>query len=101
MDFSSEQAEKVAQVMSGLSTAVRVRILAHLLDSPATVTELTQDLGLSQAAVSNHLRILRHLNLAKGTREGKNVVYSLPDNHVHTMISEIFEHIQHEDDDFQ
>ena len=63
------EAERVAEVMGGLATPARVLILARLLQSPATVGELTAELGLSQTAVSNHLRILRHLNLATGDRQ--------------------------------
>lgn len=95
MELTSTQAEEIAQVMGGLASPARVRILASLLDGPATVTELTEHLQLGQTAVSNNLRILRHLNLAVGQRNGKNVIYSLPDQHVRTMVQQILEHVEH------
>lgn len=95
MELSDKEAERVAEVMSGLATPARVKILARLLDGPATVSELTADLKIGQAAVSNHLRVLRLLDLAVGEREGRNVYYRLPDEHVHTIVERILEHTQH------
>ncbi|CAL8972546.1 MAG: metalloregulator ArsR/SmtB family transcription factor [Actinobacteria bacterium] len=89
------EAERVAEVMGGLATPARVLILARLLQSPATVGELTAELGLSQTAVSNHLRILRHLNLATGDRQGRHVTYHLEDDHVRAMIEQILTHASH------
>lgn len=95
MRLQATDAEHIAEVMSGLSTPARVLILARLLESPATVSELVDELGMSQATVSNHLRILRHLNLAAGDRAGRNVVYRLQDDHVRSMIEQVLRHIRH------
>lgn len=96
MRLSSVEAERVAEVMGGLATPARVLILARLLQAPATVSELTAELGISQSAISNHLRILRHLNLAAGDRQGRNVVYSLQDDHVRAMVEQILTHASHD-----
>ena len=61
MRLNASEAERIAEVMGGLATPARVLILARLLDSPATVSELVTELAMSQASVSNHLRILRHV----------------------------------------
>lgn len=96
MRLNADEAEHVAEVMGGLATPARVLILARLLHSPATVSELVTELGMSQTSISNHLRILRHLNLAAGDRRGRNVVYRLQDEHVRAMIEQILSHISHE-----
>ncbi|MDR1078983.1 MAG: metalloregulator ArsR/SmtB family transcription factor [Propionibacteriaceae bacterium] len=95
MRLSPEEAEHVAETMSGLATPARILILARLLEAPATVSQLTAELDLSQTAVSNHLRILRHLNLAVGSRQGRNVVYQLQDDHVHEMVQQVLSHTRH------
>ncbi|MDR0489310.1 MAG: metalloregulator ArsR/SmtB family transcription factor [Propionibacteriaceae bacterium] len=95
MNLTPRDAERIAETMSALSTPARVLILARLLEAPATVTELVEELGLGQTAISNHLRILRHLNLATGTREGRNIVYELQDDHVRAMIEQVLSHSQH------
>lgn len=96
MQLNSTEAERVAEVMGGLATPARVLILARLLQSPATVSELTTELGISQTAISNHLRILRHLDLAAGDRQGRHVVYHLQDDHVRAMIEQILTHARHD-----
>lgn len=88
-------AERIAGVMSGLATPARVLILARLLESPATVGELTEALGVSQPTISNHLRVLRHLNLAVGDRQGRHIVYRLEDDHVRAMVEQILVHASH------
>jgi len=82
-------------LMSALATPARVHILARLLDAPATVSELVDELELPQASVSNHLRILRHLNLTIGEREGRYVRYRLHDEHVRAMIDQVLSHTRH------
>ncbi len=95
MSVTVEESQRIAEVMSGLATPTRVQILSHLMDAPATVGELTDAISVSQAAVSNHLRILRHLGLVHGDRQGRNVVYRLTDNHVQSMLQDILEHTRH------
>ncbi len=97
MRLNASEAERIAEVMGGLATPARVLILARLLDSPpATVSELVTELAMSQASVSNHLRILRHLNLAAGDRQGRNVLYRLQDDHVRAMVEQILNHASHD-----
>lgn len=92
-----DEAERVAEVMGALSAPARVRIAARLLERPATVSELVDDLSISQASVSNHLRILRHLHLAVGARDGRHVTYRLFDDHVRLMIEQVLHHARHSD----
>lgn len=96
MELTAAQAERVAEVMGGLSTPARVLILARLLAAPATVSELINELGMSQTSVSNHLRVLRHLNLASGDRVGRNVIYHLQDEHVRAMVEQVLTHASHD-----
>ena len=95
MQLDAEEAEHVAEVMSGLATPARVLILARLLGAPATVGQLVDELGLGQASVSNHLRILRHLRLVVGDRVGHHVIYHLQDEHVRAMIEQMLSHTRH------
>lgn len=90
-----QDAERIARLMSALATASRVRILAHLRETPCPVGELTQALGMAQPAVSHQLRILRDLGLVDGTHEGRNTVYSVHDTHVASVLDEALRHIKH------
>ena len=58
------------------------------------VTEITEDLNMTQSAVSHSLRILKTNKLVSARREGKAVYYSLADDHVKTIIAMGKEHIE-------
>ena len=71
----------------------RVRILYALLCSEMCVCDLAQTLDMTQSAISHQLRVLKQMKLVKNRREGKQVFYSLADDHVRTIIAQGREHI--------
>ena len=50
---------------------------------------------MSQSAVSHQLRLLRQQRLVKYVKEGKNIYYSLDDEHVKTILNIGLEHLFH------
>jgi len=50
---------------------------------------------MTQSAISHQLRLLRHAGLVKFTKTGKEVIYSLDDNHVLTLFAQALDHIKH------
>ncbi len=60
----------------------RAKILSCLQIRDLYVGELAEILGMSDSAISHQLRVLRSAKLVKGTKEGKEVRYSLDDDHV-------------------
>ena len=90
-----ETARAVAATMQALATPSRVRILSRLGVSPCSVGELAEALQLEQSAVSQQLRMLRHLNLVVGERRGRRVVYALHDEHVGVLLAQAVSHAQH------
>jgi ArsR family transcriptional regulator, nickel/cobalt-responsive transcriptional repressor len=65
-----------------------VRILAELSERPRSVGELAAAVEMEQSAVSHQLRLLRHLGLVVGERQGKRIVYALHDSHVAVLLAE-------------
>jgi ArsR family transcriptional regulator len=57
-------------------------LLYTLANHPYNVTELTQELSLSQPMVSRHLKVLRDRGLVLATRQGTNVQYELADHRI-------------------
>jgi DNA-binding transcriptional ArsR family regulator len=94
-ELSDAAAEIVADTMQALATPSRVRILARLAAAPRSVTELARDLEMEQPAVSQQLRVLRELGLVTGDRRGRQVIYSLHDDHVAVLLAEAIAHTQH------
>ena len=93
--IDAETAREVAETMQALSTASRVRILAKLREGACSVSELAQAVGMEQSAVSQQLRVLRHLRLVVGERSGRNVLYALHDSHVGVLLEEATSHVAH------
>lgn len=91
----SETARVVAETMHALSTPSRVRILSRLSREPCSVGELTRAVAMEQSAVSQQLRVLRHLGLVVGERQGRRVIYALHDDHVGVLLREALAHIEH------
>jgi len=92
LPVSEAVAERLADTMFALSTPSRVRILACLLAGPASVSDLTEALGMEQSAVSHQLRVLREHDLVRAEKDGRKRLYALSDDHVRTLLHAAFDH---------
>ena len=90
---NSELFEELANLYKIFGDASRVKILCALTQSEMCVGEISEFLSITQSAVSHQLRILKSSNLVKSRRQGKNIVYSLTDEHVKTIIDCGMEHL--------
>ncbi len=70
-------AEKLAEIFKVLSVGARVRIIQILKRRSPCVTELTSQLGITQAATSQHLRVLKNAGLVTFIKQGFHVYYLL------------------------
>lgn len=93
--ITGELAQRVAQTMQALATPSRVLILSRLRDRPHSVNELADAVAMEASAVSHQLRLLRHLGLVVGHREGRRVHYALHDSHVAVLLDEAVGHVEH------
>lgn len=93
--LDDEFAGAIADTMQALSTPSRVRILGRLRAGASSVNELAEAVGMESSAVSQQLRVLRHLGFVVGRREGRRVVYDLHDDHVAHLLDEAISHVEH------
>ena len=85
---------QIAELFKGFADSTRVQILCLLLTrEEMCVTDLTQQTEVSQSAVSHQLRLLKEMHLIKARRDGKNMHYSLADDHVRTILQMGLEHV--------
>ena len=84
--LDEEMVYDLADLFKIFSDSTRLKILCSLFEGDLNVTEIT--------AASHQLRILKQNHLVKYTREGKQVVYSLSDDHVKNIIDCGIEHIE-------
>ena len=88
-----EVLEEIAELFKGFCDPTRVHILSLLVAGELCVTEIAQEIAISQSAVSHQLRILKQMDLIKYRRDGKNLLYSLADDHVLTILQTGLEHV--------
>lgn len=81
-----------------LSDYSRLKIVLSLLNQEKCVGDIEKEVGMSQTAVSYQLKELKKVHLVKYRREGKNIFYSIDDDHVKDIINITIEHIRHEDE---
>jgi ArsR family transcriptional regulator len=88
-----ETLSHIAELFKGFADPTRVHILCLLLtEGELCVTDIAQRVDLSQSAISHQLRLLKQIHLIKSRREGKNMHYSLADDHVKTILQMGLEH---------
>lgn len=82
-----------------LGDSTRAKIIWALDESEMCVCDLAVLLNMTKSAISHQLRSLRESNLVKNRREGKNVFYSLADDHVKQIFEKGLEHIREKADE--
>lgn len=86
--------ENLTQLFKVLGDPSRVKVLFQIGSSEACVSEVAENLHMSESAVSHHLHILRMNGLVRRRRSGKTIYYVLKDDHVRSIISQGCEHIK-------
>jgi DNA-binding transcriptional ArsR family regulator len=88
---------RLAETFRTLADPTRAKIVYSLLHQDLCTCDLAAIIGLSEPAISQHLRMLRQLRVVRSRREGKAVYYSLDDEHVRALLSVALSHQRHVD----
>ncbi|MGM9570845.1 MAG: ArsR/SmtB family transcription factor [bacterium] len=88
---------KLADLFKALADPTRIKIINALKDRELCVCHLAKKINMEQSAVSHQLRLLRNMHLVKNRRDGKEVFYSLDDEHVLMLFAQGLEHVEHTD----
>lgn len=89
-----EELYDLAELFKVFGDSTRIRILFVLFESEVCVCDLAEALHMTQSAISHQLAILKHSRLVKGRRDGKQVFYSLADDHVRMVIAQGLDHVR-------
>ena len=92
--LAGSDVEKVCKLFHLLSDPGRLKIVFALMNGEMCVYHLTEVCGGSVSGVSHQLRVLRDNGIVKAKRLGKNVEYSIADNHVREIVEMGIEHLQ-------
>ena len=80
--LAQEVSQLEADLCFALSDPTRILILYALNEQPRNVTELTNELGITQPTTSRHLKILRERGLVRTSRQGVTITYQLNDQRI-------------------
>ena len=83
----------LAELFKVFGDTTRIRILYVLFEAEMCVCDIAQILNMTQSAISHQLRVLKQAHLVRSRRVGKQIYYSLADDHVRTILGQGMDHI--------
>lgn len=90
---SEETICDLAELFKVFGDSTRTKILSCLQVSELCVNDIASCLEMTTSAISHQLRILRQAKLVKSRKEGKEVYYSLDDEHISRIYECALDHI--------
>ncbi len=93
MEPTFEQAEELAGMFHLLGDVNRLRLICACLEGAVCVQDLADRFSLTPSLVSHHLRLLKAARLMRAARRGKQVFYTVNDEHVRRVLSDMTTHV--------
>ncbi len=87
-------AAHVAELFRAFSDTSRVRILSALISQEMNIGALAEVVGISESAISHHMRGLRQMRLVQSRRDGKEVYYRIDDEHIIALFQQGVNHVR-------
>ncbi len=89
----------IADFYKALADSTRIKIINALDQSDLCVCDISSLLNMTKSAVSHQLQNLKEMHLIKGRRQGKEIIYSLADEHVRQVFEISFKHVMEKRDE--
>lgn len=90
--YSDEEYDYMSMLFKMVSDPTRLKIINALFDRELCVCDLMMVTQMSQSAISHQLSKLKQTRLVKSEKRGKNVFYTLSDDHVRQIFRQALEH---------
>ncbi len=84
--------EAAGELLRALAAPVRIAIITELVSGPRCVHELVDAVNAPQPLISQHLRVLRGAGVVRGERRGREIAYSLTDEHIGHIVADAISH---------
>jgi DNA-binding transcriptional ArsR family regulator len=94
IELDDHAASDVAEIFRALSDTSRIKLMAALVGGELNVGTLAEAAGISESAVSHHMRSLRQLRMVHARKDGRQVFYTLDDQHIIDLFLRGVAHIQ-------
>ena len=88
-----EKINEMSDFFKALSDPTRLKIVLTISNGEICVNDIAANIGMTKSAVSHQLSYLKQLRLIKSKKVGKEVFYSLDDDHVNLLIKSAWEHV--------
>jgi DNA-binding transcriptional ArsR family regulator len=92
----TEAAQTLSDMFRILGDPTRVRILDVLTGGELCVCDLAELVGISESAASHQLRLMRGMRLVRPRRAGRQVYYSIDDQHIISLFQQGLRHVMEE-----
>lgn len=83
----------LADLFKVFGDSTRIRIMFTIADNEMSVLNIAESLNMEQSTISHQLRVLRQNKLVRVRRDGKQIYYSLDDDHVKKIIEMGLDHV--------
>ena len=94
LPLDEHTAAHVAELFRAFSDTSRVRILSAMIEQEMNISNLAELIGLTESAVSHHMRGLRQLKIVRARRDGKEVYYGVVDPHLIALFQQGVNHVK-------
>ena len=84
------KAEEASIILGAMANAKRLMVMCNLLEGEKSVGELADIVGLSPAALSQHLGKMRALRLVETRRDGQTIYYRLASEAVREILETLY-----------
>lgn len=99
-DLQKDQLSDLAETFGLLADPTRLSIVITCMESERAAGDISKYLGLSASLTSHHLRLLRSARILKSERQGKQIIYSMHDACVESVLKTMSNHLfTHSDPD--
>ena len=93
--LTEEYFYKLAELFKIMGDSTRMKLLFAIDKSDMCVNDIANLLNMSKSSISHQLAVLRNVGIVKYRREGKEVIYSLDDEHIKELFEVSIEHVEH------
>lgn len=95
--LTNDSIQEVSKIFKMISDPTRLSILFLLQKEELSVGVIAQSLSMEQSAISHQLKTLKTSRLVKSKRAGKNMIYSLDDLHIFSILEQVLTHIKEQE----
>ncbi|MEG1800961.1 MAG: metalloregulator ArsR/SmtB family transcription factor [Oscillospiraceae bacterium] len=96
---TEKELQGISAFFKVLGDPTRIKMMSVLEKGELCVCDLAVALDMTKSAISHQLSGLRSAKLVKSRREGKNIFYSVDDDHVREVLTLAYTHIRHSEQD--